>query len=400
MKRIAVAAMIALRFALPAHAQESTEPFRIGFLTDVSGPNTSDDGEFSVKAARMAIADFGGKVLGRPIELLVGDHQNKADIGLAIARKWYDLEHVAAIMDVNNSAVALAVGNLTQEKNRTLLVTSASSADLTGKSCTPNLVHWLPDTYSTAHNIAATVTKARGASWYILAVDYAYGHSMQAEATKAVLENGGKVLGAARHPHGTTDFASYLLQAEGSGAKVLALASAASDMMTAVKQAREFQTKMRIVAIAVYIMDVQAVGLKDMAGIEFVDAFYWDMNEKSRAWSKRFFDQNGHMPTTPQVDAYHGMTHYLKAVQAAGTDAGDAVVKKMKELPIADATGTTGYVREDGRVIRDMYLFEVKSPAESKYPWDYYKVLATLPGDTAYRPLAQSECPLVKHAAQ
>jgi branched-chain amino acid transport system substrate-binding protein len=374
---------------------DDTRPIRIGFLTDLNGPHTDNDGKASIESARMAIADFGGKVLGRPVELLVGDHQNKVDVGLAVARRWYETQDVDAVMDVNNSGIALAVSNLTREKNKILLVTSASSADLTGKACTPNLVHWLPDTHSLAYNVAAAETQLGAKTWYIMAVDYAYGHSMQEEATKAIEQNGGKVLGTVRHPINSSDFSSYLLQAQSSGAEVLALANAATDLVNSIKQAREFEIKMRIVAIPVYILDVPAVGQDKTAGLRFVDVFYWGLNEKTRQWSKRFFAFAKHMPTTPQADAYRAVIHYLRAIQAAGTMDTSAVMGKMKELPLEDETGSIGYVRADGRVIRDMYMFEIKSPAESKYPWDYYKVIKTFPGETAYVPLSESKCPLV-----
>ncbi len=381
-----------LMFSTVALAQE---PVKIGFLTDLNGPHTDNDGQGSIEAAKMAIADFGGKVLGRPITLITGDHQNKPDVGMTVARRWFDNENVDAIMDVNNSAVALAVSGLTKERNKVLLVTSASSVDLTGKACTPNLVHWLPDTYSLAHNVAAAETQGGAKSWFVIAADYAYGHSLQAEATKAIIENGGKVVGAVRHPIGTADFSSYILQAQGSGATTLALANAAADLVNSIKQANEFQLGMKIVAIPVYILDVPAVGQDKMAGLRFVDAFYWDIDDKSRTWSKRFFDVMKRMPTTPQADAYQAVIHYLRAIEAAGTMDTAAVMKKMKELPLDDATGSRGYVRADGRVIRDMYLFEIKKPAESKYPWDYYRVIKTLAGESAYVPLSQSACPLI-----
>jgi len=357
--------------------------------------HTDDDGQGAIDAARMAIADFGGKVLDRPIEILIGDHQNKPDVGMAVARRWYDNENVDAIMDVNNSAIALAVSNLTRERNKILLATAASSVDLTGKACTPNLVHWLPDTHSLAYNVAAAETKRGAKTWFIMAVDYAYGHSMQEEATKGILENGGKLLGAVRHPSNSADFSSYLLQAQSSGAQVLALASAATDLQNTIKQAREFQIKMRIIAIPVYILDIPAVGQKEMAGLRFVDAFYWDLNDKTRHWSKRFLAVTKHMPTTPQADAYQAVFHYLRAIKAAGGMDTDAVMKKMKELPLEDQTGSVGYVRVDGRVIRDLYMFEIKSPAETKYPWDYYKVVSTFPGDSGYVSASDSKCPLL-----
>ena len=269
-------------------AQES-KPLKIGFLTDLNGPHTDNDGKSAIEAARMAIAEFGGKILGRPIELVVGDHQNKPDVGLAVARRWYDSEGVDVIMDANNSAVALAVSHLTEERKKIFLATAASSSDLTGKECTSNLVQWLPDPLALAYNVAAAETAAGTKSWFVLAVDYAYGHSMQAEATAGIVDNGGKVLGAVRHPINSADFSSFLLQAQSSGAEALALANVSTDLQNAIKQAREFQISMKLVAIPVYILDVPSVGQDAMAGLRFVDAFYWDLNEKTRNWSKRFF---------------------------------------------------------------------------------------------------------------
>jgi len=379
----------------PASAQTTGTPIKIGYLTDVGGPSSSNDGPAGVDAARMAIEDFGGTVLGRRIELLVGDHQGKVDIGATIARRWLEVDGVDAVMDMNHSAIALAASNLVLAKNKILLATAAASDSLTGKDCSPNLVHWLPDTYSNARTVASLLTKNGMDTWFFISVDYALGHALVNSATQAVTENGGKVLGAVKHPLGTADFASLLLQAQSSNAKVLAVASPGADMANIVKQAHEFGLKMKIAVPLLYIMEVHSVGLADTAGIEFVDTFYWDLDDKTRTWSKRFFDRNGKMPTAPQVNAYEGLYHYLKAIKAAGTMDTQAVMAKMKELKIDDPTGATGYIREDGRVIRDMHLFEVKSQEESKYPWDYFKKVATLPGDQAYRSLADGKCSFV-----
>jgi branched-chain amino acid transport system substrate-binding protein len=390
-----LAVLIGLAATVPALAQAQESPIRIGYLTDVGGPSSSNDGPAGVDAARMAIEDFGGTVLGRRIELLVGDHQGKVDIGAGITRRWLDVDGVDAVMDMNNSAIALAANNLVLAKNKILLATAAASDSLTGKDCSPNLVQWLPDTYSNSRTIASLLTKSGLDTWFFVSVDYALGHALVNSASQAIAENGGKVLGAVKHPLGTSDFASLLLQAQASNAKVLAIASPGADMANLVKQSHEFGLKMKTAVFLLYIMEVHSLGLADTAGIEFVDTFYWDLDDKTRAWSKRFFDRNSKMPTAPQVNAYEGLYHYLKAIKAAGTIDTQAVMKQMKELKVDDATGASGYVREDGRVIRDMHLFEVKSSKESKYPWDYFKKIGTLPGDQAYRSLADGKCSFV-----
>jgi branched-chain amino acid transport system substrate-binding protein len=390
-----LAVLIGLAATVPALAQAQESPIRIGYLTDVGGPSSSNDGPAGVDAARMAIEDFGGTVLGRRIELLVGDHQGKVDIGAGITRRWLDVDGVDAVMDMNNSAIALAANNLVLAKNKILLATAAASDSLTGKDCSPNLVQWLPDTYSNSRTIASLLTKSGLDTWFFVSVDYALGHALVNSASQAITENGGKVLGAVKHPLGTSDFASLLLQAQASNAKVLAIASPGADMANLVKQSHEFGLKMKTAVFLLYIMEVHSLGLADTAGIEFVDTFYWDLDDKTRVWSKRFFDRNGKMPTAPQVNAYEGLYHYLKAIKAAGTIDTQAVMKQMKELKVDDATGASGYVREDGRVIRDMHLFEVKSSKESKYPWDYFKKIGTLPGDQAYRSLADGKCSFV-----
>jgi len=390
-----LAVLIGLAATVPAFAQAQESPIRIGYLTDVGGPSSSNDGPAGVDAARMAIEDFGGTVLGRRIELLVGDHQGKVDIGAGIARRWLDVDGVDAVMDMNNSAIALAANNLVLAKNKILLATAAASDSLTGKDCSPNLVQWLPDTYSNSRTIASLLTKSGLDTWFFVSVDYALGHALVNSASQAIAENGGKVLGAVKHPLGTSDFASLLLQAQASNAKVLAIASPGADMANLVKQSHEFGLKMKTAVFLLYIMEVHSLGLADTADIEFVDTFYWDLDDKTRAWSKRFFDRNGKMPTAPQVNAYEGLYHYLKAIKAAGTIDTQAVMKQMKELKVDDATGASGYIREDGRVIRDMHLFEVKSSKESKYPWDYFKKIGTLPGDQAYRSLADGKCSFV-----
>ena len=377
-------------------AEDDKPPVKIGYLTDLTGSASGNDGTAGVDAARMAIEDFGGSVLGRRIELLTGDHQGKPDIGAVVARKWLDIDAVDAIMDLNNSAVALAVSNLVLAKNKILLATATASDSLTAKDCSPNLVQWLPDTYSNSRSVASLLTREGLDSWFFISVNYALGEALVSQATKAIVENGGSVVGSIRHPLGTTDYASLLLQAQASNAKVLAIGSPGADMANLVKQAHEFGVRMKLSVFLLYIQEVHSLGLANTAGIRFVDYFYWDLNEKTRGWSKRFFARNGKMPTAPQLNAYEGLTHYLRAVQAADTLDTKTVMQKMKELPIDDATGAKGYVRADGRVIRDMILFEVKAPEESKYPWDYFKVIGHLPGEQAYRSLADGDCAFIK----
>jgi branched-chain amino acid transport system substrate-binding protein len=372
------------------------EPFRIGFLTDMNGPSAIDDGPGSITAARMAIADFGGTILGRPIELLTGDHHNKPDVGLGIAKQWYTVDGVDAIMDVNNSAVALSIQELTREQNKIFLITGASSSLLTGKACSPNSVQWLTDTYSLSRAAVMPTIADGGKSWYFLTVDYAFGHALERDATSVLQANGGTVVGAAKVPYGTTDFSAYLLQARASGADVLGFANSGQDMENAVKQAHEFGVQMRLVPLLMLIMDVHSIGLDSMKGTRFADVFYWDTNDLTRAWSKRFFEAEQHMPTALQVDAYRGMLHYLKAIKAVGTTEAQVVMHQMKREPIKDVMGDGGTIREDGRVIRDLHYYEVKSPSESKQEWDYYRLIRNIPAAQVYRPLSESECPLVK----
>lgn len=392
---MAASVVLAFTNVAPTAALAQEGPIRIGYLTDVGGANSSNDGTAGVDAARMAIEDIGGSVLGRKVELLVGDHQGKVDVGASIARRWLEVDGVDAIMDMNNSAIALAVNHLVLAKNKTLLATAAASDALTGKECSPNLVQWIPDTYSNAHSIGTLLTRKGLDSWFFISVDYALGHALQTAGTEAILENGGKVLGSAKHPLGTSDFASLLLQAQASNAKVLAIASPGADMANLVKQSHEFGIKMKLAVFLLYIMEVHSLGLSDTAGIQFVDTFYWDLDDKSRAWSKRFFERNGKMPTAPQVNAYEGLYHYLKAIREAGSMDTQVIMKKMKELKVDDPTGASGFVREDGRVIRDMHLFEVKSPKESRYPWDYFKKIETLPSAEVYRSLADGKCSFI-----
>ncbi|MCX7319740.1 MAG: ABC transporter substrate-binding protein [Hyphomicrobiales bacterium] len=387
-----------LSFVTNASAEISNGTVKIGVLTDMSGPYADNVGAGSVLAAKMAVEDFGGKVDGMPIEVISADHQNKADIGLALARKWYDTEGVDTITEVVSSGVALAVQQLSREKDKVFLATGPGTPDLTGKACSPNGVHWAYDNYALANVATAPLVQKGLKSWYFLTADYSFGLALESEAAKVVTANGGKVLGSSKHPLNSSDFSSFLLQAQASKAQVVGLANAGSDMMTALKQANEFgltSSGQSMAALLVNLPDIHALGLASAKDLIFADSFYWDANEKTRAWSKRFMERfNGKAPGSLQAAVYGAVTHYLKAVEASKTDAGAKVVAEMKKLPINDFYTTNASIREDGRVIRDMYLLQVKQPAESKYPWDYYKILDTVPGAKAFRPLKDGNCPL------
>jgi branched-chain amino acid transport system substrate-binding protein len=387
----------------PAWGQQiSHDVVKIGVLTDMSSVYADFGGRGSVMAAQMAIDDFGGRVAGKNIELIFADHQNKADIGSNIARQWMDQEGVDAIIDVPNSSVALAVQQLSRERRKTLLITSAVSSDLTGKTCSPTSVHWTYDTYSLAQGTGSAVVQQGGDSWFFVTADYAFGHSLERDTGRVVQNAGGKVLGSVRHPLGTSDFSSFLLTAQASKAKVIGLANGGGDMINAIKQAAEFgivDAGQRLASLLIYINDIHSLGLKTAQGLVLTSPFYWDQNDETRAWSKRFLERQKMVPSMVQGGVYGALTHFLKAVQATGSDDGVIAVKKMRELPINDFMTKNGELRVDGRVVRDMYLFQVKAPSESKYDYDYYKQLAVIPGDKAFRPLAESDCPLVRAGA-
>ncbi len=390
--------------AASAHAQApspaiSDDVVRLGLILDMSGVYADVTGKGSATAAEMAIADFGGTVLGKKVDLLVVDHQNKADIAAAKAREWYDTRNVDAIMDVAGSAPALAVLEVAREKKKIVVFSGPGTERITNDLCSPYSVHYTYDTWSLANTTARATVEQGGKSWYFLTADYAFGHTLQASATDVVKANGGTVLGASRHPLGSSDFASYLLQAQASKAQIVGLANAGGDTVNAIKAASEFGlTKggQKMAGLLLYINDIHAIGLDAAAGLTLTEAFYWDMNDQTRAWSQRYYDKLKKMPNMSQAGTYSSVMHYLKAVQAAGTDEPTAVMKQMKATPINDFFATNGRIREDGRMVHDMYLFEVKKPSESKRPWDYYKLVATLPGDQAFMPLSRSTCPLVK----
>ncbi len=401
MKRLiagALASALACSGATLAAAQ-AKPPLKLGLILDMSGPYADITGPGSVVAGKMAIEDFGGEVIGRKIEILSADHFNKADIAGATAREWFDNEGVEAIVDVAASATALAANEIAKSRNKILLLSGPGAIRITNEACGPYTVHWAYDTYSLAKGTATAMVKQGGDSWFFITADYAFGHDLERDAAQFVVANGGKVLGEARHPLNSPDFSSYLLQAQSSGAKVVGLANAGADTITAVKQASEFglvKSGQRLAVLLGYISDIESLGLPVAKGLVLTEPFYWDRTDESRAWSKRFFEKFHRMPTAAQAGVYSSTMHYLKAVRQAGVTDSAAVMKIMKETPIHDFFADNGTIREDGRMVHDMYLFQVKTPEESKGKWDDYKVLATIPGKDAFMPLSESKCPLVK----
>jgi branched-chain amino acid transport system substrate-binding protein len=393
-----VAAATALLLPATAQAQISDGVVKLGVLTDMSSIFSDGTGRGSVVAAQMAVADFGGTVLGKPIEVIFADHQNKPDIGANIARRWYDEEKVDVILDVPVSSIALAVQQITRERNRVFLMSGPGSSDLTGPACSPNGIQWTYDTYALAH-VAGKAMVARGDdTWFFITADYTFGRALERDASEVVTASGGKVLGGVRHPINTPDFSSFLQQAQASKAKVVALADSGGDTQTAIKQAAEFglqQGGQKLLGLLFQITDVHSLGLQTAQGMILTDGFYWDLDDQTRAFSKRFLEKVNHMPTLIQAGIYSAVLHYLKAIQATGRDEAKTVIAKMREMPVNDVFAHNGRIREDGRMIHDMYLVQVKTPAESKSEWDVYKILATVPGDQAFRPLDQGACPLV-----
>ena len=395
---------IAAAFALSAgfaQAQVSDGVIKIGVLNDQSGTYADLAGPGSVVAARMAVEDFGAKKKGMKVEIVVADHQNKPEVGSSIARQWYDVDKVDMIVDVPTSSVALAVSQITKDKNKVLLVSTGASSDLYGKACTPNTIHWTYDTWSLANGTGSAVVKTGGKTWFFLTADYAFGHALERDTEAVVLKNGGKVLGKVRHPFPSSDMSSFLLQAQASKAKVIGLANAGADTINAIKQGAEFgivKGGQQFAGLLVFLTDVHSLGLNTAQGLLLTESFYWDLNDQTRAFSKRFAKlHKGAMPTMGQAGVYSAVLHYLKAVEALKSDApGAKVVAKMKELPTDDPVFSKGRVRQDGRKIHNMYLFEVKKPSESKGAWDYYKLRSTIPADQAFRPEKDGGCPLVK----
>jgi len=377
----------------------STDVVKIGVLTDMSGVYSAIGGKGSVTAAKMAIADFGGKVLGKPIKLISADHQNKADIASTKAREWADTDHVDMITGLLNSGCALAVQKIGTEKKVISIATGAGSTTLTNEHCSPYGIHYVYDTYALPKVAGGAIVDTGGKSWFFLTADYAFGHSLEKNTAAFVKAHGGKVLGQVRHPLATSDFSSYLLQAQASGAKVIGLANAGGDFINAVKQAREFgivQGGQTIAGMLVFLSDVKSLGLDVAQGMNFATSFYWDRDEASRKWSQRYFAKTGSMPTMNQAGVYSAVTTYLKAIKKAGTDNPDAVMKTMRGMKINDFFSINGHLRADGSMVHDMFLVEVKKPSESKAPWDLLKVIKQVPGDEAFMSLAEGSCSMVK----
>jgi branched-chain amino acid transport system substrate-binding protein len=376
---------------------------KIGVLNDQSGLYADITGQGSVVAAKLAAEEMGGKIGNTPIEVVFADHQNKPDVGSNIARQWYDVDHVDLIVDVPTSSVALAISQITRDKNKVFLGSGPGSSDLTGKACSPNTIHWTYDTYALAHTIGSAEVKAGGDTWFFLAADYAFGAALERDTSAVVTASGGKVLGSVKHPLNTTDFSSFLLQAQSSKAKVIGLANAGGDTINAIKAASEFgivKGGQKLAGLLVFISDIHALGLQAAQGLLLSESFYWDRDDKTRAWSKKYGERmGGKMPTMAQAGVYSSVLHYLKALKVLKSDAdGKAVVEQMKKMPTDDPIFGKGRIREDGRKLHSMYLYEVKTPAESKKPWDYYKLVREVSADDAFRPLDKGDCPLVAAA--
>jgi len=397
---LTLAAALAATTALPAFAQEISDgKVKIGILNDQSGVYADFGGTGSVEAAKMAAEDFGGKVLDAPIEIVSADHQNKPDIASNIAREWYDTEQVDTIMELTTSSVALAVQGLSQEKKKIDIVTGAATTDLAGKACSPYGFHWVYDTHSQAVGTGGALVKAGGDSWFFITADYAFGYSLEAQTSEFVKAAGGEVLGSVRVPLSTTDFSSFLLQAQSSGAKVIGLANAGLDTQNAIKGASEFgivQAGQKLAALLFTIAEVHGLGLDAAQGLSLTEGFYWDRDDQSREFGKRFLERTGRMPNMNQAGTYSAVLQYLKAIQAAGTDETEAVAAKLHEMPVDDVFARGGTVGPNGRMFYDMYLMEVKKPEDSKGEWDYYDILATIPGNEAFIDPAKSGCPLVQ----
>jgi branched-chain amino acid transport system substrate-binding protein len=382
-----------------AQAQISDNVVKIGIMTDLSGLYADLSGKGSIEAARMAVADFGGKVKGVPIEIVSGDHQNKPDVASTMARQWYDVDHVDMITDLVTSSTALAVREISRERKKVDMVVTAASSDLTGKACSPTGIHYAYDTYSLAKGTGAATVATGGDTWFFITADYAFGHALERDTAAFVTKAGGKVLGAVRAPINTSDFSSFLLQAQGSKAKVIGLANAGGDTINSIKQANEFGiTKggQSLAGLLIFDSDIHSLGLATAKGLVMTTGFYWDRTDETRAFAKRFNEKMGSMPGMAHAGVYSAITHYLKAIDAAGSDDSEKTMAKMREIPVNDFFAKGGKIREDGRMVHDMYLMQVKTPEESKYPWDYLKLLKTIPGDEAFRPLSEGECPLVK----
>jgi branched-chain amino acid transport system substrate-binding protein len=387
-----------LALTAPAAAQVSDNVVKIGVLTDMSGAFRDQTGQGSVAGAELAIEDFKGTVAGAKIELVSADHQNKADVGATIARRWFDSDGVDVVVDLASSAVALAVQDVTRERNKVALFSGPGTADLTGKACSPNGIHWTYDTFATATATATALMDQGLDTWFFIAVDYAFGKSAEADATAVITARGGKVLGSIKHPSNTTDFSSYLLQAQASGAKVIAIANSGRDFVQIMKQAKEFGILAggtKIAALAVTLSDIKAIGLDTVQGMLHTEAFYWDFNDESRAFTRRFIEKRKIPPSQAQAGSYSAVLNYLRAIEKTKTDDAGKVIAQMKSAPFSDAFTPHGYVRADGRMVHDMYLVRSRKPSEPKGDWDLYDVVKVIPGDQAFRPIDKGGCPLV-----
>ncbi len=404
MKRKLLSALVSTAFALgagAAQAQISDGVIKIGVLNDMSGLYADLSGMGSVLAARLAVEDFGAAAKGMKVEIVSADHQNKPDVGSSIARQWYDVDKVDVIVDVPTSSVALAINQITRDKGKAFLASGPATSDLTGKACSPNTIHWTYDTWMLANGTGSAIVKTGGDSWFFLTADYAFGHALERDTEAVVLKNGGKVLGKVRTPFPSTDFSSFLLQAQASKAKVIGLANAGGDTVTSIKQAAEFgivKGGQNLAGLLVFLIDVRALGLQTAQGLIFTETFYWDLNEQTRAFTKRFSAQapRNNYPTMVHAGVYSSVLHYLKAIEASKTDDGTKVIEQMKKMPTDDTLFGKGSIRVDGRKIHPAYLVEAKKPSESTGPWDLHKIRATIPADQAFRPLADGGCPLVK----
>lgn len=390
---------LVLLHGIGAHAQQPVAPLKIGIISDFASVYSDIGGQGNVEATKMAIEEFGGSMFGKPIEVVTADPLNKADIAATIARKWYDAENVDMIIDLPTSATALAAMEMSKQFEKILIVTDAASSDITGKSCSPYTAHWTYDTYGNAHTVGSAIVKEGGDSWFFITADYVFGHSIERDTGDVVRAAGGKVIGSAKHPLNTADFSSFLLQAQASKARIVGLANGGGDTINAIKQASEFGIVaggQKLAGIVMFISDIHSLGLKLAQGLIITEAYYWDLNDRTRAFGKRYFERMKRMPTMNQAATYSATLHYLKAVQAAGTRDTKPVLAKMREMPVRDAFTENGVLREDGRMVHSMFLLEVKKPEESKAPWDYYKVLAEVPGDQVFRPMKDGNCPYVK----
>ena len=400
MKLAALAGLLAaLAISATAQAQIAKDTIKIGVLADMSSLYADLGGPGSTEAAKMAVADFGGTIAGKKVEVVSADHQNKPDVGAAIARQWFDQDGVDMITDLTTSSVALAVQEVARAKNKVILINGAASSDLTGKACAATSVHWMYDTVALANGTGAAVVKAGGDSWFFITADYAFGHALERDTAEVVKANGGKVLGSVKVPLNNADFSSFLLQAQASKAKIIGLANAGGDTVNSIKQAAEFGIVaggQKLAGLLVFATDIHSLGLKTAQGLQLTEGFYWDQDDQTRAWSKKFSDKMKKEPTMVQAGVYSAVTHYLNAVKTTNSIDAETVVKQLKSAPINDFAIRNGKIQEDGSLIHDMYLFEVKKPEESKGEWDLYKTISTIPGAQAFKRPKGNECPLVK----